>query len=181
MLANALSLLRIALAPVILYSLREDGGQAGLGTLALLGLAGATDLLDGIAARRLDQVSRLGRVLDPLADKIFLLSACAALVAWGSFPAWLLLLQLVRDAAILGAGALLLRRRQVMSPSLAGKAATWAMFLTVLAYMAAPGKPPISSWLQGITAGLLLLSAMGYARRLIAFLREADPGAKPVR
>lgn len=181
MLANALSLLRIALAPVVLYSFREDGGQAGLGTLAILGLAGATDLLDGIAARRLDQVSRLGRVLDPVADKILILSVCAALVAWRSFPAWLLLMQLVRDAAILGAGAFLLRRRRVMSPSLAGKAATWAMFLTILAYMAAPGEPPGSSWLQGITAGLLLLSAMGYARRLIAFLREADPGAEPAR
>ena len=172
MLANALSLLRIALAPVVVLSLRHDGAQAGAVSILLLGLAGATDVLDGIAARRLHQTSRLGRVLDPVADKIFIASVCGALVAWQSFPAWLLLLQLVRDAGILAAGAFLLRRRQVVGASPAGKAATWAMFLTILAYALAPGEPPMAGWLQGIAAGLLLLSAVGYGRRLAALVRE---------
>ena len=175
MLANALSLLRIALAPVVVFSLRGDGAQAGAATLLVLGLAGATDLLDGIVARRLRQTSRLGRILDPLADKIFIASACAALAVWQAFPAWLLLLQVGRDAAILAAGALLLRRRQVMGASAAGKAATWAMSLTILAYALVPGEPPMAAWLQGAAAGLLLLSAAGYGRRLAALMREPEP------
>ena len=172
MLANALSLLRIALAPVVVASLRDDGDQAGAITLLVLGVAGATDVLDGIAARRLHQASRLGRILDPVADKVFIASVGAALWAWQAFPAWLLLLQVARDAAILAAGAFLLRRRQVMGASSAGKAATWAMSLTILAYALAPGEPPLAAWLQGLTAGLILLSAVGYGRRLRILLRE---------
>ena len=174
MLANALSLLRIALAPAVVFSLRDDGAQAGAVTLVLLGLAGATDILDGVVARRLRQASRLGRVLDPVADKIFIASVCAALVAWQSFPAWLLLLQVGRDAAILAAGTFLLRRRQVMGASPTGKAATWAMSLTILAYALVPGEPPMAGWLQGVAAGLLLLSSVGYGRRLVTLGRAPE-------
>ena len=174
MLANALSLLRIALAPVVVLSLRDDGPQAGAVTLLLLGLAGATDILDGVAARRLGQISRLGRVLDPVADKIFIASVCAALVVWQSFPAWLLMLQVGRDAAILGAGTFLLRRRQVMGASGAGKAATWAISLTILAYALVPGEPPMARWLEGVAAGLLLVSAVDYGRRLVTLAGKPE-------
>ena len=70
MLANGLSVARVFLAPAVAYSLYRDG--QGLGhltlTLTLMLAAGATDILDGWAARRLGQTSPLGRVLDPLAE-----------------------------------------------------------------------------------------------------------------
>ena len=90
MLANGLSLSRICLAPVVVYGLYRDGQGVGPITLVLMLVAGVTDLLDGWVARRLGQTSRLGRVLDPLADKLFIGSVCVGLVVLRAFPFWLL-------------------------------------------------------------------------------------------
>lgn len=184
MLANALSLLRAALAPAVLVSLRHDGDGPAAATLALMLGAGATDILDGLAARRLGQVSRLGRILDPLADKAFIGAVCLGLVAWRAFPAWLLALQVARDLAIVGAGALLLRSRQVVFPaSLAGKAATWVMALTMLAHVVALPASLLRG-LEVVAAGLVVLSGAGYGRQLARVLRggagdSGQPAATP--
>ena len=89
MLANILSLSRIFLSIPLLYSLRR-GDEMTVTTVSLLFIAAATDLGDGFAARRLKQVSRIGKMLDPLSDKVFLSSLLGGLVLWGDFPAWLL-------------------------------------------------------------------------------------------
>lgn len=177
MVANGLSALRILLAPAALASLHRDGQGLGPLSLALLLTAGLTDLLDGIAARRLGQTSRLGRILDPLADKIFIGSLCAGLVLWRAFPLWLLALQAVRDLAIIAGGAFLLRSRRVLvSPSPTGKGATWAMALTILAH-ALSLEGPLPAGLRVVTAALLLLSALGYGRVLVRRAREAPAPA----
>ena len=112
MLANGLSLARILLAPAVAFSLYRDGQSTGTLTLALMLTGGATDLLDGWVARRLGQTSDLGRVLDPLADKIFIGCICICLVLLQGFPLWLVALQGIRDLAIVGVGVYLVRSRQ---------------------------------------------------------------------
>lgn len=176
-LANGLSLLRVALAPAVVYSLYLDAGGDGDGgrTLALLVSAGLTDLLDGMAARRLGQTTRVGRLLDPLADKIFIAAVCIALVAWRQFPLWLLAMQVARDAAIVAAGAVLLRcRRQVITASLLGKVTTWLMSLAILAHVMAAGAP-LRAPLQALAAVLVVLSGLDYARQFLAILRAPNP------
>ena len=170
MLANSLSLLRILLTPLVVYSLYRDAlspvATSRL-TLALMLAAGATDLLDGVAARRLGQISRLGKMLDPVADKVFVGGVCAALVWWRDFPLWLLAVQVARDLAIVTVGAALLRRRHlVLSASPAGKYATLAMGLTMLSFLfdVSGGVRQALAW---ITTGLLALSTLGYGRRLL--------------
>ena len=83
MLANILSLSRIFLCIPLLYSLRR-GDEMTLTTVSLLFLAAATDLGDGFVARRLKQVSRVGKMLDPLSDKVFLTCLLGGLVLWGT-------------------------------------------------------------------------------------------------
>jgi cardiolipin synthase len=174
MLANALSVVRMLLAPAVVWGIWRDGQGISLWTLALMLAAGLTDLLDGWVARRLGQVSRWGRILDPVADKLFVGAVCVGLVLWRGFPLWLLALQAVRDVAILAAGVLLLRRHDVVVPASAlGKAATWAMALTILGHVLSVGSP----WdhlLQGLTGLLIVTSALGYSRRLLALLRGGD-------
>ncbi|MFH1570201.1 MAG: CDP-alcohol phosphatidyltransferase family protein [Gemmatimonadota bacterium] len=163
---NALSLLRIALAPLAVYYLHQDAAGGWAATLVLMVAAGATDVLDGLAARTLGQSSRLGRILDPVADKVFIGAVGAGLVLWRGFPLWLLAAQLARDVAIVGAGLFLLRsRRLVVSSSGLGKAATWAMGFALLgALMGGPG------WIRQTTvwtaAALLVLSSVDYLRVL---------------
>jgi CDP-diacylglycerol--glycerol-3-phosphate 3-phosphatidyltransferase len=166
MLPNLVSLYRVAALPVLLWSLRCDGDAASGLTLALLGTAAISDLADGWLARRLGRTSRLGQILDPLADKVFLGGLAIGLVLWRDFPVWLLVLLLARDAAITVAGFGLLRRRQVVIPAnLLGKVSTAVMSLTAVAHVLAV-PVFVRQGMAGAAALLLVASGLGYLRAL---------------
>lgn len=96
-LPNAITFLRIALAPVLIVALDERN----YGTALLIFLvAGLSDSLDGFIAKRYNLVTRLGTILDPLADKILLLSAYIMLAILGHLPLWLVLTVGFRDLVI---------------------------------------------------------------------------------
>jgi CDP-diacylglycerol--glycerol-3-phosphate 3-phosphatidyltransferase len=173
--ANSLSLLRIALLPFLLYSLWRDGDSSSWPTLGLLLLAGATDAADGYVARRLGQTSELGKVLDPVADKLLLGSLGVALVCWRGFPAWLAALLIARDAAILLAGLLLWRSRGLVIPaSRLGKCTTACMVLAVLSYVA-PAPASLREALVWAAAALILASSIGYVRLLYNVYERRSP------
>jgi cardiolipin synthase len=108
---NLLSLARILLIPAFVWLLLNRGTE--LPGLLLLGGVVATDWVDGYVARRTGQVSTVGKVLDPVADRLAIAAALVALVVRGAFPLWAALLVLVRDALVLAAGAILLASRGV--------------------------------------------------------------------
>ena len=173
MLANLFSILRIVLVPFLLYSLRHDAATVSAATVALILLAAFTDFADGYLARRLHQVSQLGRILDPVADKIFLAAVVAALVAWRDFPPWLLAMLVIRDAGILLAGLFILRsRKQVLPANRSGKYTTACMFAAVLCHIV--GVPAVArEVLNGAAALLLLASSLSYVSTLRRILTTA--------
>ena len=182
MLANSLSVLRIGLVPFVLLSLHRDSDSPSWTSIVLLVGAATTDLLDGFVARRLNQVTRLGCVLDPVADKLFVAGLAIALVLWRDFPPWLLFMQLLRDGAIIAVGVYLFKSRGLVpAASRLGKYATFCMVLTIIAYVfAAP--PPVTATLVTASATLLVLSSLDYGR---TFLRirsdQADESKVSVR
>ena len=185
MLANALSLLRIALAPFIVHSVQHPSEQMVWWTLALLAVAALSDLADGFVARRFDQVSRTGRILDPLADKIFSVSVGFALVIWREFPTWLLVTLLVRDLGIVVVGAFLLGRRDVVIPAnRIGKNTTVALVLTAVSFVVDTPEL-LRDALVGISAVFLLLSSASYVLLLrkmlggMAYQEEETGGGEP--
>lgn len=100
---NLLSFARIALVPVFVIALLEGRPARAL---VIFFVAGATDLLDGLAARTFDQESRLGAVLDPIADKLLLTTAFVMLTVPDlhpgvQIPVWITVLVIARDVAIL--------------------------------------------------------------------------------
>src|SRR5512134_67329 len=103
---NVLSFLRIALIPVFV-ALIVDPDTTPWG-LALFAVVAATDWVDGLLARRLGQVTELGKVLDPTADRIAMAAGLVALAVRGAFPWWAAALILVRDAVVLAVGVGLL-------------------------------------------------------------------------
>lgn len=122
-LPNTLSLVRIALVAPAVWSLQAQRFRTAL---ALIVLAAVTDALDGYLARRFHWGSRVGSILDPLADKLMLVSVYVALGWLGHVPVWLAALVVARDAVIV-AGALayhLLIEEVRMDPTGAGKATT---------------------------------------------------------
>lgn len=134
-LPNLLTLIRAALAPlfVVLYARGETAPA-----LAVFAAAATTDLLDGLAARLLDQRTALGTLLDPIADKLLEICALVALAARGQIPWWLPALVFSRDAAQLIGAALLrgTRHRVPIAPTRIGKYATFALSATVLLSLA---------------------------------------------
>ena len=98
---NALSAIRIALIPAFVLML--SGDRTRLAGFVLMGLVVATDWVDGYVARRTGQVTELGKLLDPLADRLVLAAGLITFVALGIFPLWGALVILIRDVVVLGA------------------------------------------------------------------------------
>ena len=176
-LPSALSALRVALVPALVLSLRRDaetGGGASWFSVVLLIGGAATDFLDGYLARRFRLVSRIGKILDPLADKIAIAGLGLALVAWFDFPAWLMAVQLVRDCAIVAVGWYLFRTRGlVLSPSPLGKAATVAMALALAAYVFQAPRG-LAQGAVAATTALLLASSFDYVRGVLRLHSQSN-------
>jgi len=126
---NAISFARLLLMPVCAWQLATGHYAIGLWLTALVG---STDWVDGWLARRTGQVSRLGQLLDPFADRMLIASVAIALVARGVLPWPAVALLLGRDALIL-AGFPLLSRRGVRPPDVVwvGKAATFDLLVAL--------------------------------------------------
>jgi cardiolipin synthase len=95
---NLLSFLRIALVPVFLWFLLDE---FFLAAIVVLAVAGLTDFLDGYLARKLNQTTKLGKMLDPVADRLYIFATLLALSATGYVPWWLAGLVILRDLLML--------------------------------------------------------------------------------
>ncbi len=101
---NVLSVIRLAMVPVFLVLILR--GQDGFALLVLV-ISSITDYLDGLIARTFKQISRLGQLLDPAADRLFIFAALIGLAARGVIPWWLFLVIVGRDAMLLVLGLVL--------------------------------------------------------------------------
>jgi cardiolipin synthase (CMP-forming) len=127
---NLLSALRILAIPFFCYLIVHR--PTTFSGVIMFAVVVATDWVDGWIARRTGQVSELGKILDPVADRLAIAAGLIALVARGAFPLWAALLILVRDGAILIGGALLLAGRRVrIDVRKIGKAATFALMTAI--------------------------------------------------
>ena len=126
---NAISLARLLLMPVCAWLLATRHYGSGL---VLTALVGATDWVDGWLARRIGQVSRVGQVLDPFADRMLIASVAIALLVRGVLP-WPAVALLVGRDLVLLAGWPLLKRRGVEPPEVVwvGKAATFDLLVAL--------------------------------------------------
>jgi cardiolipin synthase (CMP-forming) len=174
-LANGLTALRIALAPVFLVL--YVGGDR-MRALAAFAAAAATDVLDGLVARALGQPTRLGAVLDPIADKFLAACALLALAATGQLPWWLPALVVSRDLAQL-AGAAFLRTTHhavPLAPTRIGKYATVAIAATVVVVLAGDIVYPRGE-ISGLVVAFGLLAtecvAISFVQYFLFFVRAA--------
>jgi cardiolipin synthase len=131
---NAITVMRFLLVPPVVILLLQERFTAAL---VVFGIAGFSDGLDGFLAKRFDWRSRLGSILDPLADKLLLVSSFVTLGWLGLIPAWLVWLVILRDLVIV-AGATFYHMRIEQfdaEPSIASKLNTGTQILLVLAVL----------------------------------------------
>lgn len=127
---NLISFGRILLIPVFVVLLATDGTEAA--GLLVLGFVVATDWVDGYVARRTGQVSEIGKLLDPTADRLAIAAALLTMVVRDAFPLWAALLVLVRDGLVLVAGViLLLARGAKIDVRHVGKVATFTLMFAI--------------------------------------------------
>ena len=131
-LPNALTVLRIFLVPLlVVVLLTRFEGHVYFGA-AIFALAVLTDYLDGFLARRRNEVTRLGILLDPLADKLLTAAAFLSLVEMGLVPAWVVMIILARELAVTGLRNLAAGRGILIRASGLGKAKMVAQVTAIL-------------------------------------------------
>ncbi|MET1051437.1 MAG: CDP-diacylglycerol--glycerol-3-phosphate 3-phosphatidyltransferase [Mycetocola sp.] len=140
---NLLSFLRLALVPVFLILLVE--GQ-DIAALIVLAVSGFTDFLDGYIARRFNQVSRLGQLLDPAADRLYILAALLGLGWRDLVPLWLVIVIVARDVMLVVLAGILARIGHSAFPvNWVGKWATACLFVGLPLLMIAAAFPDTDS------------------------------------
>jgi len=127
---NLISAARIALIPVFVWLLLHEETET-IGLVVFVVVV-ATDWVDGAIARRTGQVTELGKILDPTADRLAIAAGLVALAVDGAFPWWAALLILVRDAVVLVIGAVVfLRGRVRIDVRFIGKVATFGLMVSI--------------------------------------------------
>ena len=142
--ANSLTLLRIALTPVFIIFLFYDHSYAKLWALMVFLVASITDALDGYFARKHDQVTEQGRFLDPLADKILILSGLISFAVLEIIPFWMVGLIIFRDLFITGLRVVMNNKGFQMITSNIAKAKTSfqvVIIVTILLYLGSARLP----------------------------------------
>lgn len=192
---NVISFIRLCLVPVFFVLLMNG---YNLAATLLYALAAGTDWVDGQIARRTNQVSKLGQLLDPAVDRILMISGVLGLFLVGRLPLWIILVVIVRDLFLLVGGACLIKRFRIrVAVVYPGKVATTLLFIgfagLLLNWPLLPGLGIVDvAWLPGfnadacswgiwfVYAGLVLALATTayYIASALRQLREAK-GAMP--
>ena len=172
---NIISMLRIVLIVAFATLLaRHDDGWA----IAALVAAGVSDFFDGFLARRWNQVTTLGRVLDPAADRLLTLAVVIGLGLRAIIPWWLVAALLARYAVV-GIARLIGKRRGVGTPQVTfvGKAATfglyWFLPLSYLAYGHSDAWHAVGIWGAAVSAAVYWFAGLGYVRDVASRARPA--------
>jgi cardiolipin synthase (CMP-forming) len=126
---NALSFVRILLIPVFVTLLAGEGTR--LAGFVLMGAVLSTDWVDGVIARRTGQVTELGKVLDPVADRLAVITALVTLVVLRLFPLWAAGIVVARDLALLAGGLYLFRKGIRIDVRMIGKYATFVLMWAI--------------------------------------------------
>jgi cardiolipin synthase (CMP-forming) len=184
-LPNVLSALRLVGVPIFLWLLFS---HHDVWAFAVLAASGISDYLDGKIARRFGLVSRLGQLLDPLADRLYVLSTLIALTIRDVIPLWLLVVLIARDL-FMGVLIVLLKRvgQTGLPVHFVGKAATFNLLYAFPTLLLSTLDNPLGTVARPIGWGfawwgtaLYWLAAVLYAVQAIPILRAGRPAA-PVR
>ncbi|MFR1050538.1 MAG: CDP-diacylglycerol--glycerol-3-phosphate 3-phosphatidyltransferase [Oscillospiraceae bacterium] len=138
--ANKLTLLRVAMIPLFLVILYWGFPGSDYAALAVFILASLTDFADGYIARHCDQVTDFGKFMDPLADKVLVVTAMLWFVQCGRLPAWAVAVVIFREFAVSGMRLIAAERGRVIAAGWSGKVKTASTMVGLcLMFLPLPG------------------------------------------
>lgn len=161
--SNGISLLRVIGLPFLLYAISLPPEKGAIPIIVLSLAISATDMLDGFVARRMNQVSELGKVIDPVADKICLGFSSVWLYLYRDLPLWIPALIVGRDVLIIAGSVLLARRVDIVLPSnQLGRATTIVLTATLFVYAIDWTWP--QAVLVRVSGAFIVVSFLAYVR-----------------
>ena len=157
--ASKITLIRVAFIPAFVVMMYLSGGGVNAwqwAAFAIFVLASVTDFVDGYIARKYAQVSDFGKFLDPLADKLLVISAMVMLCQWGRMPAWALLIVLTREFAVTGLRLVAVGKGNVIAAGWSGKVKTASTMIGLCCQIAFP----TVSWLDNVVVCIIVITTV---------------------
>jgi cardiolipin synthase (CMP-forming) len=170
---NVISFVRLLGVPLFLYLLL--GPQHDVAAVIVLAVGGTTDWVDGFVARRMNSVSRLGELLDPFADRLYILATLIGFTVRGVVPYWLTGALLLREL-VLAIALLVLRRHGYGPPPVhyVGKTGTFVLLAAFPVILLARAVPSIDSWAGPLGWGLAWWALGLYWAAGVLYLLQAS-------
>ena len=161
-LPNKLTLLRICMIPFFVIFAKLPGYGMQIAAVAIYILACLTDMLDGRIARSQNLITNFGKFMDPIADKLLVMSAMIVLTAQGRMPDWVCILMLAREFLVSGFRLVAVENGRVIAAGPLGKLKTVFQMVSTIALMLfvpVSGEPPLGP-VPAIIANILMYIAM---------------------
>ena len=186
-LPNSLTLARIFFVPLLVAVLVQEGISLNIHgifihndavALVIFWLAAATDLLDGYLARRWKQVTTIGTLLDPIADKLLVSAALIALVQMRIVPGWLVVLLVGREFAVSGLRAIAAAEGYTIAASELGKTKTLSQVVAISLLMIAIRHDWMMKWANASLYLVVIFSVWSAVAYFGKFWRKVDTGTK---
>jgi cardiolipin synthase len=169
-LPNMIGFVRLAALPVFLaVAFSSDDGTSVTAAAIFLGIAWG-DQLDGVAARLTGQYSRLGALMDPLTDRLLIVSGAAVAWHFELLPRWALLVLAARELFMLAMTQVALRRGLDLQVNMTGRWAVWPLMFALSLCLVEPG--PVADGALYLGLAMTLAATVQYARDGLRFLRE---------
>jgi cardiolipin synthase len=174
---NLITMVRLACLPVFVWLVFGAGDQGP--AAILLAVLGATDWIDGFVARRFHQVSNLGKVLDPLADRLLVGTAVIVIIVHGAVPVWFGVLTLSREALVGGVVLVLAALGAARIDVLwVGKAGTFGLMFAYPSFLIGHGT---TSWQEGMRTFAWVAGGAGLTLAWVAVAAYLGPAKSALR
>ncbi|MQA75841.1 MAG: CDP-diacylglycerol--glycerol-3-phosphate 3-phosphatidyltransferase [Solirubrobacterales bacterium] len=159
---NVLTLLRILAVPVLVVALLDETPDGDVIAAAVFALAALTDGLDGYIARRREQVTTFGKLMDPLADKLLVIAALISLVSLDRLAAWIAMVIIAREIAVTGLRSVAAEQGVVIAASWLGKVKTLVQIAAIICLIAFDPSPWWVDALLYLAVAVTLISGADY-------------------
>lgn len=157
--ASKITLLRVLMIPVFMVLLLMG---YNIPALIVFIVASCTDFVDGYIARHYNQVSNFGKFLDPLADKLLVISCMVIFIQWGRMPAWAVMVVLTREFAVTGLRLVAVENGRVIAAGWSGKVKTFSTMVGLCVMLFFTGLPVLDAVITGIIVVTTLYSGVEY-------------------
>jgi len=167
---NKLTILRIILVPIFVVLMLTRIPYGGSLAAAIFVIAALTDSLDGYLARKWKQTTKLGAILDPLADKLLITAALISLVELGRIPGWIAIVIIGREFAVTGLRVVKAEEGIIIPASKLGKLKTISQVMAVLLIIVQNLYHPLAAlalgeWVMYIAVAITVISGIEYFKK----------------